>query len=154
MSNNNYLEKLINMSDEKRNALFDFIKKSLPDNLAEEMNQRFSEKEHDVPSKWIQIGCYHFLKYSDFFYAIETKKFGNSFISAVYQFNISVTDDMQDYIKLANESELEFPNDVFKLAYGIVRSKQYEEALAIKLSTHPADLYLWVRQWMLLEKDF
>ena len=153
MNNNDYLEKLITMSDEKRNALFDFIKKSISDNLAEEINQQFAEKEYDVSSKWTQIGCYYFLKHSDFFYAIETQKFGDSFIGAVYQFNISVTDDMQDYIKFANESGLDFPNDVFKLSYGVVRTLQYEQALAIKLSTHPSDLYLWVRQWMLLEKD-
>lgn len=153
MSNNHYFDRLVGMSDEERDELLDFIEESLPENLAEEINQRFAERDDHISSKWIQIGRYYFLKHGNSFYAIETQMFGNNFIGAFYFFSISITDDMQDYIKLAAESELKFPNDTYKLAYGVARTLQLEEAISIKLSTNLSELYVWTRQWMLLERD-
>lgn len=153
MSHNHYFDRLVSMSDKERSALFDFIEESIPENLAEEISQRFEESSDNISSEWIQIGRYYFLKHGNSFCAIETQRFGDNFIGAVYAFSISITDDMQDYIKLAAESKLKFPNDTYKLAYGVARTLQLEEAIAIKLSTNLNDLFVWTRQWMLLERD-
>lgn len=152
MSNNNYLENLIRMSDDERNALFAIIEKSLTDDLMSEIRQRFDNCDNNK-SSWVQIGCYHFLKRGNSFYAIETQMFGDNYIGAVYHFSISITDDMQDFIKLAAESGLKFPDDTYKLAYGVARTIQLEDAIAIKIATTQSDLCLWMKQWLLIERD-
>lgn len=171
MNYNKCHHRLFAMTDEQRLELFNLVMKfqdwyekhnedknkpsDFPDELVDNISRRLEIGDKDVVSQWTQIGAYYFLKRGNSFYAIETMMLGDtsSYIGAVYSFDIKVSNDMGDYLLLAKESGLKFTDDAYRLAYGVAKSLQLENAIAIKITTNQNELYLWSRQWMLLAKD-
>lgn len=106
-------------------------------------------------NKWVSTGRYHFLKHDgNRFDVIEVIHFGKDFLGAVFSFTIEPAPDMQDYIRIADETDFKFEDDTYKYAWAKARTVQLEESIAVKISDDIQELEDWVNCWKLLSNDY
>lgn len=170
--NNEFLKRIIGLSDVEKSKLkhsiIDFERwyqgyvigcnsmDNFPNEIIKDINQVLSGGDKPCDNAWKKYDKYLFFKHghSPDFDVIETIKFGDDFLGAIYTFSIEPTEDLLDYIKIAEQSELEFEDDTYKLAYAYARAMELERATAIKITDSLNELNAWVNCWMLLSNDF
>lgn len=106
-------------------------------------------------NKWVSIGRYMLLKNNNGnrFDVIEVMHFGNSYLGAIFSFEIMPSADMTEYIKIADETDFKFEDDTYKLGYAKARAMQLEEAICVKTADNIDELLAWVRQWQRIALD-
>ncbi len=169
MSKNSYLKKIISLPDKTREIFIEQVNEftkwienhaddenkaeSFPYECVEKIVFILHKDENSYKARWKQIGHLNFLKNGNRFTVIETMRFGDNYIGAVYEFDLQTEENMMDYIKIAEDSDNDFPNDLYKLAYGKAETLQLEQAISLKLSTNVNDLFIWLETWKLIAKD-
>lgn len=165
MTTNNFLQKLFSLPDKEREILIAQIEKlcnchTKDDNSSfsciEKIRRILSDKDNKSNiSQWRDFGHLSLFKNGNNFIAIETLRFKDNYIGAVYEFDIELDTEIVDYQRIAENSELEFPSDLYlyQLAYGKARILQLEDAIAIKLTNNINELYLWKQTWRRIDQD-
>ena len=137
------------------------LQKPFPMNLANSLIEMMDRILYDnCQEGWLQFGDYHFLRKGNLFDIIETRDLANDcgYIGALYRIEMEPQADMQDYIALAVDSGIEFPSDLYRYAYGLALTKQYDkDALLVKIFPKNAErdgiIEKWINTIKLIDND-